>query len=100
MGCNCKAQNDFKKLVTKYGEETYVESDNAIKKFFLNIIRFIMAFFSGILISLLFIIMVIPMIIYVIICILLGIEPVVRIPWLKQQKRLEKKIKVQNEGSK
>ena len=38
------------------------------------------------------------MVIYVAVCIIFGIEPVVRIPWLKKQKTLEKKIKKQDEG--
>lgn len=98
MGCNCKAQNDFKKIVSKYGEETYTNSNNKIKGFFLDSIKLISVFLIGILTSILFIIMVIPMVIYVAVCIILGIEPVVRMPWLKKQKTLEKKIKKQDEG--
>ena len=98
MGCNCKAQNDFKKIVSKYGEETYTNSNNKIKGFFLDSIKLISVFLIGILTSILFIIMVIPMVIYVAVCIIFGIEPVVRIPWLKKQKTLEKKIKKQDEG--
>ena len=100
MGCNCKAQNDFNKLVKRYGEETYIDNNNKIRVGLLKILRFVFAFLSGIFISLLFIIMVIPMIIYIIICIILGIEPVVKMPWLKHQKRLEKKVNNKNEGIK
>lgn len=99
MGCNCKAQNDFKKLVNRYGEETYYYDNNSFKKIILNIFKFLMGIISGILISLLFIVMAVPMIIYVVICIVIGIEPTVKIPWLKKQKTLEKKLKKDNEGN-
>lgn len=92
MGCNCKSQNNFKKIVEKYGTEEDV-SDNKLKIYLNNIVNFILTIITGILSCALFIIMAIPVIAYLMICLIIGKSPVVRIPWMKEQKRLEKKLK-------
>lgn len=100
MGCNCKAQNDFKKISDKYGDKAAEINNNrnkmSFKGVFQTFLNVILSIITGILSCVLFIIMAIPMIIYVMGFILVGKEPVVTIPWMGQQKKLEKKLKIAN----
>ena len=87
MSCNCKAQNDFKKIASKYGEAVIDnESNNIILIFLKKLLKIIFGIMSGIIGCALFIIMAIPMMIYVMICIFLGLEPVVKMTWIRKQK--------------
>lgn len=76
MGCNCKAQNNFNKIVSKYGDITPEIKDNKLnlKDIISVCLVGIGQILMGILLCVLFIIIAIPMVLYIGFCMIFGKE--------------------------
>lgn len=89
MGCNCKTQSTFNKLVENYGDE-YPFDNVKVKDFgyyLKQVFLFPFYLLFGMVAGVAFLLMAIPLIIYVFFCILFGKEPRVKIPFLKNKKK-------------
>lgn len=94
MGCNCKAQNNFNKIASKYGE---ILPENAHGKIdFMNpiktLIGWIMKIIVGIMICMLFIIISIPIILYVGLFMIVGKEAHINLTKFKIFKNAKQKL--------
>lgn len=81
MGCNCKAQNNFNKIASKYGEMPVETNGNKlnINNIFKVCVQGILQILMGILLCILFIIISIPLVFYIGGCIIFGKEAHVKL---------------------
>ena len=81
MGCNCKQQNDWRKLLETYGDDA--NGNDSSSNFFIrciqNMANIIVTVFMVILTLVLFCILFPPLVIYFIYCIITHKEPVVHL---------------------
>lgn len=85
MGCNCK--NEIR-IMEKYDENYQEEQEE--NNIFIHIVNFILRSFFGIIAGFFVIIAIVPLIIYVVVCLLIGVEPKIRI-WDFNKRLINKK---------
>lgn len=89
MGCNCKAQNNFNKIASKYGEVLPEQKINKLG--FKEIVNMCMVgvgkIITGILLCVLFIIIAIPIVLYIGACMIVGKEAHIKLLNLKKNKK-------------
>lgn len=94
MGCNCKQQNDWKRLLDVYGDNgsNNKSPSNIFLRVLQNILNIIVTLFMVAIGGILFCILLPPLLIYLLICIFTHKEPVIHLDkffhWLHSRKSI------------
>lgn len=93
MGCNCKAQNNFNKIVSKYGDALpdKIEGRVGFRGIIDACMNAIGQILTGILLCVLFIIIAVPIVFYIGGCMIVGKEAHIKLLNFKKNKKNDSK---------